>query len=76
MQIIHFLLFLFCVPVFLLYIIFCLTIPLIKIGKVKREKGTKIYITKDFIHSDDIFESENLKAVSYTDLTLPTKRIV
>jgi uncharacterized protein (TIGR02117 family) len=66
MQIIHFLLFLICSPIFLIYLIFCLIIPLIKIGQIKKEKGLKIYIIKDLIHSDYIFESKNLQEIFET----------
>jgi len=51
-------LFLLCSPIFLLYFILCFFLPLIKFGKIKKSKGVKIYIVKDAIHSDYLFESE------------------
>lgn len=57
MNILYLLLFLFCSPLFIVYFIFCYTIPAIKIGEIKRGKGLEIYIYKDSIHSDFIFDS-------------------
>ena len=61
MQILYFLLFLYYLPLLFLYLISCFIIPIIKIGTVKHKTGIKIYVYKDLIHSDYIFESEHLK---------------
>jgi uncharacterized protein (TIGR02117 family) len=61
MQILYFLLFLYYLPLLFLYLILCFIIPIIKIGIVEHNKGIKIYVYKDLIHSDYIFESEHLK---------------
>jgi uncharacterized protein (TIGR02117 family) len=55
---IRILLFAICIPVFLVYLIICLTIPLVRIGRTARGKGVKMWIVKDAIHSDYLFESE------------------
>ena len=57
----YFLLFLYFLPLFLIYLILCFTLPLFKIGEVKKEKGKKIYITKDLIHADYVFLSKDIK---------------
>lgn len=50
-----------CSPLFLTYLTLCFTIPLIKFGPIKKGKERKIYISKDMIHSDFIFHSEDIK---------------
>lgn len=58
MSIFNFLFFLYISPIILIYLFFCFTVPLIKIGKIKENKGITAYIVKDYIHSDFIFESD------------------
>lgn len=52
-----------CFPIFLVYLIACLTIPLLRFGKIQSGKGIKFWIVKDAIHSDYLFESELWKDV-------------
>ena len=47
----------YCLPLFFAYSILCFTVPFIKIGKINKGKGIKLYISKDMIHSDYLFES-------------------
>lgn len=54
-------------PLFLIYFFLCFIIPIIKIGKIKKGKGIKIYIYKDFIHSDFIIESDLIKDIFTTN---------
>lgn len=56
-------LFALCIPVFIVYAILCLTVPLIRIGTIHRGKGIRLWIVKDAIHSDYLFESELWKEV-------------
>jgi hypothetical protein len=48
-------------PIIIPYLFFCFTLPLFKFGKIKKSKGSKIYITKDLIHSDYVFNSKDMK---------------
>jgi hypothetical protein len=57
MNIINFIFILYLSPIILIYLFFCFTLPLVKIGEIKQGKGIKFYIVKDLIHSDLIFES-------------------
>lgn len=57
MNFFYVLLFLYYLPIFIIYLILCFTLPLLKIGPVHKGKGCKIYIHKDLIHSDYIFDS-------------------
>lgn len=50
-------------PIFFIYLILCFIIPIVKIGKVIEGKGKKLYIFKDPIHSDYIFESRDLEDI-------------
>lgn len=61
MQILCIFLFLYYLPLFFLYLILCFTIPMIRVGYVKHKKGKKLYICKDAIHSDYVFESNDMK---------------
>lgn len=54
-------------PFFIIYLVLCFTIPLIKVGKIKKGKEIKIYIVKDLIHSDFIFEKKHIKDVFKTE---------
>lgn len=63
----YFLLFLYFSPLFLIYITLCFTLPLFKVGEVKKEKGNKIYITKDWIHADYVFLAKDIKDLFPTD---------
>ena len=49
--------FLYCLPIFFLYFIFCLIFSLIRIGKIKPGAGHYFYIARDAIHADYVFES-------------------
>lgn len=61
-KVFYYFVFILCIPIFLLYILFCLTLPLIKIGKKSKEKEEiEIYIVKDLIHSDYVFKNEDIK---------------
>ena len=53
----YFILFLLLLPALALYFVFCFTIPLIKINKIKNQKGIKFWTIKDKIHADYLFES-------------------
>lgn len=71
MQILCIFLFLYYLPLFFFYLILCFTIPMIRIGYLKQKKGKKLYIYKDLIHSDYIFESNDLK-----DMFEPKKKYI
>jgi uncharacterized protein (TIGR02117 family) len=58
----HFLLLLYLSPLFATYLVLCLTLPLIRVGEIKKGKGIKFYISKDMIHSDYVFESSLWKS--------------
>jgi len=47
-------------PLFLIYVILCFTIPFIKYGEIKKGKGINIYIVKDAIHADYVFNFEDV----------------
>jgi uncharacterized protein (TIGR02117 family) len=56
----YFVIFLIFSPIFLIYLISCLFLPLFKIGKIDKLKGRKkIFVIKDAIHSDYVFESKD-----------------
>jgi uncharacterized protein (TIGR02117 family) len=57
----YFLLFLYFLPLFLIYLILSFTLPLLKIGFITKGKGKNIYIIKDIIHADYIFDSKDTK---------------
>lgn len=59
----YILFFIFCIPIFFLYFLICLIFPWIKIGNIKTGGKITIYIVKDNIHSDYIFESKFFKDV-------------
>ena len=63
----YFLLFLYFFPIFLIYLILCFTLPLLKVGEIKKGKGNKIYITKDLIHADYVFFSKDVKDLFPSD---------
>jgi len=44
-------------PIFFLYFIFCLIFSQIRIGKIKPGGGNYLYIARDAIHADYVFES-------------------
>lgn len=50
-----------CLILFIFYIPICFIIPIIKFGKIKKGFGEEIYIIKDHIHTDYIFESSYFK---------------
>lgn len=62
----YILLFIICVPIFVLYFLICLIFPWIKFGKTKTGGKITIHIVKDNIHSDYIFESKFFKDVFKT----------
>lgn len=59
MSLFNFLFFLYFSPIFLIYLLFCFTLPMIRLGEIKKGKGVIAYITKDLIHTDLIFESKD-----------------
>ncbi len=54
-QIKYIFLFFLLIPFFLIYFFICLTIPLIKFGKIKKNKGIVFFVRKDIIHADYVF---------------------
>jgi len=52
------LLLLYLFPIIFIYLILCFTIPLLRVGEIKKGKGLKMYIVKDAIHSDFLFEAK------------------
>lgn len=56
-MIIQILFFTYCLPIFVIYAILCLTIPLLRVGHVEPRKGLKLYIVRDAIHADYLFDS-------------------
>jgi hypothetical protein len=64
---IYFLFFLYLIPLFIIYLLLCFTVPLIRIGKIEKGNDLNLYIAKDYIHADYILESK------YLDL-FPTKK--
>lgn len=54
------LLFILCLPLFLLYAILCLLSPLMRFGRAQKGEGQKLWITGDAIHSDYLFWSEDM----------------
>jgi uncharacterized protein (TIGR02117 family) len=46
---------------FIIYLPFCFIIPIIKFGKTKKGYGEEIFVIKDHIHTDYIFESKCFK---------------
>lgn len=60
MKIFYYFIFLFFLPIFLIYILICLFSPIIvRFRKIKSGKE-KIYIVKDLIHSDYVFTAEQV----------------
>ena len=52
--------FIILLPIFIPYLLLSFIIPLFKFGKIKKGKGVKMYISKDLIHSDYIFNSKHI----------------
>jgi hypothetical protein len=44
-------------PLLLVYFLLCFVSPFLRLGEVERGKGLKLYVAKDMIHSDYVFES-------------------
>ena len=64
----YFIVFLLFSPIFLIYLISCLLLPLFKSGKIEKSNGRKkIFVIKDAIHSDYVFESKDWANVFKTD---------
>jgi len=64
----YFTVFLVFFPIFLIYLICCLLLPLFKSGKIEKLKGRKkIFVIKDAIHSDYVFESKDWTNIFKTD---------
>lgn len=64
----YFIIFLVLSPIFLIYGAFCLVLPLVKFGKINKKTGkSKVFIIKDKIHSDYVFESKHWKNVFKTN---------
>lgn len=61
MSLFYFALFLYCLPIFFIYIVVGSILSLIKIREVEKGNGFKLYVSKDLIHSDYIFEADSLK---------------
>jgi uncharacterized protein (TIGR02117 family) len=57
MGILQILFLIYCLPLFFAYAILCFTVPLIRIGDIKKGKGLRLYVVKDAIHADYLFES-------------------
>lgn len=57
MTILQILFLIYCLPLFFAYAILCFTVPFIKIGEIKKGKGLRLYVVKDAIHADYLFES-------------------
>lgn len=53
----HLLAFFLFLPFLLVYVVLCLTVPLLRFGKVRAGRGFKIHIVGDAIHSDYVFPS-------------------
>ncbi len=58
MPILQVLFLIYCFPLFAIYAALCFTVPLIKVGDIKKGGKIKLYISKDLIHSDYVFESD------------------
>jgi hypothetical protein len=56
---VRFLLFLLCLPLFLLYLLLALLSPLVRFGRVKKGEGGTVWIVGDVVHSDYLFRSED-----------------
>lgn len=63
MELLYCLLLLYYLPLFIIYFILCFTVPMVKIGKLKAGHGIKIYIYKDPVHSDFIFDSNLIQDI-------------
>jgi uncharacterized protein (TIGR02117 family) len=63
----YFLLFLYFLPIFIIYLLLCFTLPFVKIGPVSKCKGVDLYIAKDSIHADYVFLSKDIKDLFTTD---------
>ena len=64
----YFAIFLLFSPIFLIYLIACLLLPMFKSGKIEQSNGRKkICVIKDAIHSDYVFESKDWKNLFKTD---------
>lgn len=50
-------LFIMCLPIFAIYFILALTMPMIKVGRLREGGPIRCWIHKDAIHSDYVFES-------------------
>lgn len=57
----NFILLILLLPLFLFYLILSFIIPIIRLGKIQKEKGAVMYIAKDMIHADYIFLSKDIK---------------
>ena len=60
MNLLYVALFIYLIPTFVLYVLLCFTIPLIKIGKKQNKKGVQIHVVKDTIHSDYLFSTKDI----------------
>lgn len=65
--VIYYILFIFCLPLFLIYFLSCFIFPLIKFGKIKTGGGISIYIIKDSIHADYLIDSCLVREIFPTD---------
>lgn len=62
----YFLLFIYYFPLFLIYLTLCFIIPIIKLGKIEKNTGLKIYIIKDLVHSDFVFLANDVNDLFYS----------
>jgi hypothetical protein len=54
-------------PIFVIYILICFLSLFLKFGEVKLGKGEKLYIVRDLIHADYVFDAKSIKELFYTD---------
>lgn len=66
-----FTIFLLCLPLFFLYFVCCLILPVFKFGKTRRGGPIRCFLHKDSIHSDYIFESS-----LWSDIFCPKGRFI
>lgn len=60
MNLLYIALFIYLIPIFIVYLALCFTIPLIRIGQKQSKKGIKIHVVKDTIHSDYLFDAKDI----------------
>lgn len=58
MRIFQFMLLVYCLPIFAIYFLICLTSFVFRLGRSLPGKGIKFHVVRDAIHSDYLFESK------------------